>query len=68
MNDQIRRLAEETARLAKERYAALGLLPGEGSRLSPQAGAYQDGLRDALKAAIRIDASPPSTEAPEPRI
>jgi hypothetical protein len=66
MNDQIRRLAEETARLAKERYAALELRPGEGSRLSPQAGAYEDGLRDALKAAIRIAAAPPSIEAPEP--
>jgi hypothetical protein len=56
MNDQIRRLAEETDRLAKERYAALGLRPGEGSRLSPQAGAYEEGLRDALKAAVRIAA------------
>jgi hypothetical protein len=58
MNVQLRRLAEETARLAKERYAALGLLPGEGSRLSPQAGAYEDGLRDALKAAVRIASTP----------
>lgn len=66
--EMLKEFAEQSQAMALRRFEMLGLKPGEGSQLSPQAHAYQEGHADAVQLLWQIvmrDTTVPATNYPK---